>query len=213
MAAVVFFMYLCEGTDIKDRKEMKRIIIALSVLLAFSAAAAAQSRTIGLRLGTTSLEGAYQHTMAKDQFIEGTAGFDFGYMSYNGLRLTGTYNFVWAHPAWTDKGSWAIYSGTGISIGSVTDKVVFNEARYLNYIYPDSGFMFSIAIQLGIEYSFETPLTLSLDMRPCFGLHFSDGVYTDPETGATLGFDGRTSGFYDRGMNGFIPSLTVRYKF
>lgn len=54
-------------------------------------------------------------------------------------------------------------------------------------------FFFGLAAQVGLEYQFWFPLQLSADLRPVIG--FCDGE------------------FYDRGMLGFVPTISVRYAF
>ena len=52
---------------------------------------------------------------------------------------------------------------------------------------------FGVALQAGVEYTFASHIMLSADVRPTFGL--ADGK------------------FWKKGMNGFIPSLAIRYRF
>ena len=192
---------------------MKRLIIAISLILGISAAAAAQPRTVGLRLGSTGLDATYQHEMNHDQFIEGNIGLDFGYNMNGkpGFKATATYNFVWARPAWTQEGSWALYAGPGISLGAVNDMAVHKIGKE-RIGYTDGGFMIAAAVQLGLEYNFDFPLTLSADVRPYFGLHASDGKYYDPIKQENIKSNG-TVGFYDSGIMGLIPSFSIRYRF
>lgn len=67
----------------------------------------------------------------------------------------------------------------------------------------DYGFMIALAAQIGLEYNFWFPLQLSLDIRPYFGLHVNDGFHIYKSK----------AGFYNYGMMGFIPTLSVRYRF
>ena len=87
---------------------MRRIILTI-ILTAGTLGAFAQPRAAGLRLGITGFEADYQHTIQKNQFAEGGIGLDFGYNANGtpGIKATGTYNFIWARPAWTNKGTWA----------------------------------------------------------------------------------------------------------
>lgn len=58
---------------------MKRFLITIAIILGGTAAAFAQPRSAGLRIGATGLDAVYQHTtLNKDEFIEGTIGLDFG---------------------------------------------------------------------------------------------------------------------------------------
>lgn len=191
---------------------MKRLtfIIILSVL---AACAYAQPRAMGLRVGATGLEASYEHSMSPVQFIQGDLGMDFGYNANGrpGVRATAVYNFIWARPNWTTQGSWAIYAGPGLSLGFVDDQVPYEIGNAIIGHY-DNGFMIGVVGQVGVEYTFRFPLQLALDVRPCFGLHVNDGKFRDRETGLTVNYGGKT-GFYDNGLLGFVPSLSIRYCF
>ena len=191
---------------------MKRLtfIIILSVL---AACAYAQPRAMGLRVGATGLEASYEHSMSPVQFIQGDLGMDFGYNANGrpGVRATAVYNFIWARPNWTTQGSWAIYAGPGLSLGFVDDQVPYEIGDAIIGHY-DNGFMIGVVGQVGVEYTFRFPLQLALDVRPCFGLHVNDGKFRDRETGLTVNYGGKT-GFYDNGLLGFVPSLSIRYCF
>ena len=153
----------------------------------------------------------YQHTIRKDQFIEGNIGMDFGYSGKAGFKATAIYNFVWARPAWTERGSWALYAGPGLSIGGVNDLCVYKFGKE-RIGYTDSGFMFAFAAQVGLEYNFDFPLQLALDVRPYFGVHVNDGVHHDVLEDIQTDY-GSTAGFYDNGLLGFVPTISVRYRF
>ena len=191
---------------------MKRVtfIIILSVL---AACAYAQPRAMGLRAGATGLEASYEHAMSPVQFIQGDLGMDFGYNVNGrpGVRATAVYNFIWARPNWTTQGSWAIYAGPGLSLGFVDDQVPYEIGDAIIGHY-DNGFMIGVVGQVGVEYTFRFPLQLALEVRPCFGLHVNDGKFRDRETGLTVNYGGKT-GFYDNGLLGFVPSLSIRYCF
>ena len=68
--------------------------------------------------------------------------------------------------------------------------------------------MLGIAAQAGLEYNFEFPLQLSVDIRPYFGFHVAEGRDINSE----LSYSPKT-GFYNRGLLGFIPTLSARYRF
>ena len=117
-----------------------------------------------------------------------------------------------ARPAWTEKGSWAIYTGPGLSLGYVQDWVLY-KTENLRYHPNDYGFMLAVAVQAGLEYTFWFPLQLAVDLRPQFGLHINDGIssridhFTD-----RIDYKGKT-GYYNNGWFGFVPTLSVRYRF
>ena len=112
-----------------------------------------------------------------------------------GVKATGTYNIIWARPAWTDKGTWAIYAGPGATLGYTGDSIIYRD-ELATYKTRDHGFMFAVGAQAGLEYNFEFPLQLAVDLRPFFGVHVS-----------------QQTGFYNRGMLGFVPTISARYRF
>jgi hypothetical protein len=190
---------------------MKRSIIILAAMLA-ATAALAQPRSAGARMGAGGLEASYQHSTFRDQFIDVNAGLDFGYNANGrlGYKVTAIYNFIWARPAWTDRGSWALYAGPGLAFGGVADTVTYRIDN-IKHTIADNGFMMSLVAQAGIEYTFWFPLQLSLDMRPYFGFHTNKG-YEIVGGPASIQYGAKTS-FYDRGLLGLIPTLSVRYRF
>ena len=108
---------------------MKKIIIMASLLFGISAAATAQHRAVGLRIGATGLDASYQYEMSRNTFFQGDMGLDFGSSSDAGagFKAVGTYNIVWARPAWTDMGTWVIYAGPGAALGYVGDRVTYKD--------------------------------------------------------------------------------------
>ena len=187
---------------------MKKILIILSLIAGCAVTAAAKPRSALFRLGSTGFEAAYQHSINKSHFIEGDFGVDFGASAGKkaGARIAATYNIIWARPAWTDEGSWAIYSGPGLSLGYVSDRVIYGDTDK-RLIFFDYGAMIAIAAQAGLEYTFDFPLQLSVDIRPYFGMHTNKGVRIADQSYASK------SGFYNSGLIGFIPSISARYRF
>lgn len=188
---------------------MKRILLTL-IATTMAISTYAQPRAAGLRIGVGGLEADYQHTFAdKNQFLEGNFGLDFGSNANGipGVKATATYNFIWARPAWTDKGTWAIYAGPGATIGYVGDEVHYKVGKEVVH-FPDGGFMLGVCGQVGLEYTFWFPLQLSVDLRPAIAMHVNDG-YTD-SSGTR---HGARVGFYDNGLLGFAPTISARYRF
>lgn len=146
---------------------MKKIIIAAALVLGFAVAASAQPRALGIR-GGYGVDLSYQHSIGEN-FIEA----DLGLGNFAYLNLAATYNFMIANPAWTETGKWGIYAGPGVALGIGKD--LFNVG---------------LAGQVGLEYTFEFPLQLSLDVRPQIGL-----------TGKEFG------------IWGWYPHLGIRYRF
>ena len=189
---------------------MKRILITI-IIAATAVSAYAQPRAMGIRFGAGGLEADYQHDMKKNQFLEGNLGMDFGAIANNapGLKATAVYNFIWARPAWTNEGTWAIYSGPGVSIGYVSDSDYQKEGLNVN-AYNHGGFMLGVCGQVGLEYTFWFPLQLSVDLRPTVAMHVGGkGVKITEDM-----IQEKTKvSLYDGGFLGFVPSLSVRYRF
>ena len=146
---------------------MKKIIIAVALVLGFAVAASAQPRALGIR-GGYGVDLSYQHSIGEN-FIEA----DLGLGSFSYLNIAGTYNFMIVQPDWTSAGEWGFYAGPGVALG--VGKDLFNVG---------------IAGQVGLEYTFEFPLQLSLDVRPQIGLV------------------GKEFGIW-----GWYPHLGIRYRF
>lgn len=156
---------------------MKKII--LSVILAVAAVTAfAQPKAIGARIGA-DLQASYEHNVGdKANFVEVDLGLE---LLGLGLNAAGSYNFMIAQPEWTPKGEWGFYAGPLVKAG---------------YIWV--GGYASVGAQVGLEYTFDFPLQLSVDLRPALGAYFGSGY----------------AGFYSSGLlTGFVPCLSVRYSF
>ena len=189
-------------------ENMKKIVLAI-ILAAVATTSYGQTKAMGARLGVCGFEADYQHVFIKNQFLECNFGLDFGWLGQGnsvvtpndklGVKATAVYNFVWARPAWTNEGSWALYAGPGVTTGYVHD-----DGHYMGddgktiISFQSHGFVLGVCAQVGVEYTFWFPLQLSVDLRPTVGMHANkiEGV-----------------GFYDNGLLGFAPTISVRYCF
>lgn len=193
---------------------MKRVCIALILGILGCIAVSAQPRAIGARIGATGFDISYQHTVGKQDFVQAEISTDFGYASSGrpGFKATAIYNIVFARPAWTEKGTWALFAGPGLSMGYVQDRVVYRSENMV-YNMRDYGFMLSAVAQAGLEYTFWFPLQISVDLRPYFGFHINDGIKRKVgDMAEQVIFDGK-AGYYGNGWFGFIPTLSFRYRF
>lgn len=193
------------------KTNMKRFWIATILAAGLAVSLEAQPKAVGGRIGATGFEVDYQHSIRKADFLEISTGLDFGYSGQAGFKATGVYNFTFARPAWTERGTWALYAGPGLSLGYVNDRAV-NKIGNDRIRFNDYGFMLSFVAQVGLEYTFWFPLQLSLDLRPMFGMHVNDGVYARNGNIETRIYKSGV-GYYDQGWWGFMPSLSVRYRF
>ena len=133
---------------------MKRIILSAAIAVMAVISATAQPRAVGARLGASGFEASYQHTLGSN-FIEADLGLD--YLGRPGFKAEALYNFVFARPAWTDRGTWGLYAGPGLALGYVDDIVHWKTGNpgidntYRNWRGHDYGFMMSVTGQIGLE--------------------------------------------------------------
>ncbi len=152
---------------------MKNIkILLLGTILLITASLTAQSiskNALGLRLGDNDGFGgeiSYQYYLFKNNRLE----FDLGIRNSNNVdafKLVGLYQ--WVRPI---DGNFNWYVGAGGGIGS------FNAPN-------NDGIFALIAGDLGIEYNFDIPLLISLDIRPELG--FNDRYSDDLDLDIALG--------------------------
>ena len=155
---------------------MKNAMFSMLFLLAVMTASA-QPKALGVRMGT-EIQLSYEHGVGtRGDFLE----VDMGYELIRLVNLAAAYDFMVASPEWTSKGEWGIYAGPAAKIGGA-----------------GVGYYLALGAQAGIEYTFDFPLQISLDVRPTIGCAFISG----------------TPSFYAGGaIFGGLPSLSVRYRF
>ncbi|AEH02409.1 hypothetical protein [Lacinutrix sp. 5H-3-7-4] len=153
---------------------MKKIFLVLLIAVGYTAGAQEISKNaIGLRLGDDDGFGAevtYQRAIQDNNRLE----FDLGVRSgknYDGFKLAGLYQWVW-----NIDGGFNWYAGAGGGIGAYDYDNDFYRDEFRNDYNETFAF---VAGDVGIEYNFDIPLLLSLDVRPeiAFGdirddLHF-----------------------------------------
>ncbi len=160
---------------------MKKLLLSTTMLFGFAFIANAQDiseNALGLRLGSNDGFGSeisYQRKLTTDNRLE----LDLGWRSNHNLtamKLTGLYQWIWN----IDQGfNW--YAGVGAGLGSWNSDISG---------FKDSGSFVYATGDIGIEYNFEFPLQLFLDLRPELG----------------------GSGYYDNNYGTDI-ALGLRYKF
>lgn len=131
--------------------------------LTFTAHSQVSSKNaLGLRFGDNDGIGAelsYQRKLSNNNRLE----LDLGIRNndnYDSFKLAGIYQWVW-----NIEGGFNWYAGVGAGVGSWS---VNNK----NFVDNSGTFVFA-AGDLGIEYNFDVPIQISLDIRPEF--YFSDG--------------------------------------
>jgi hypothetical protein len=133
---------------------MRKVLLALSVLLIVTTAARSQS-SYQTALGLKVWDGA---GVSLKHFFNENAGELIGYFYNRGVRFTGLYEFHWDIPG-AEGLKW--YIGPGAHISLYSSK------------YGDGAFVGLDGV-LGLDYKFASvPINLSLDWQPSF--EFGDG--------------------------------------
>lgn len=164
---------------------MKKVFFTITSVLAFVTLTNAQDiskNAIGLRLGDSDGFGAevsYQRAIMENNRLE----FDFGWRDgkhYDGVKLIGLYQWVW-----NIDGGFNWYAGAGGGFGAYKNEYRYNHPVY-GYVEEKRSDSFVIlAGDIGIEYSFDFPLLLSLDFRPELG--FGDDLYDNDDLDFDIG--------------------------
>ncbi len=136
--------------------------------------------TIGLRLGDSDGLGAeisYQKSFSRVNRLEVNLGWRDS-RAYDAFKLSGVYQ--WVMPL---EGDFNWYYGFGGGLGNVDFEPRPNENSPNGLQKIDGGLFVFGAANIGIEYNFDFPLVLSLDIRPEIGLlgysEFSDNFDFD----------------------------------
>ena len=134
--------------------------------LAFTAQAQEiPKNALGLRIGDNDGFGgeiSYQRALGDNNRLE----LDLGWRDtrhYDGMKLVGLYQWVW-----NIDGGFNWYAGVGAGVGTWG----FKDDLPPGWDGDDSGTFLLVAGDLGIEYVFDIPLQISLDLRP--ELYFGD---------------------------------------
>lgn len=142
---------------------MKQLIITFLFALACTSVGMSQNiseNAIGIRTGDNDgfgVEISYQRALGDNNRLELDLGLRSG-NNYDGFKLTGLYQWVWVLD-----GNFNWYAGAGGGVGSYS----FDDD--IPVIGGDNETFVFAAGNLGIEYNFDIPLILSLDVRPEFG--------------------------------------------
>jgi len=144
---------------------MRKLFLSAIMLIGLAYSAQAQDRNaLGLRLGDNDGFGgevSYQRTLGSGNRLE----LDLGWRDskhYDAIKLVGLYQWVW-----NIEGGFNWYAGVGGGLGTWE----YDDKRlppWADGIDKDSGTFVVLAGDIGIEYNFDFPLQLSLDIRPEF---------------------------------------------
>jgi outer membrane protein W len=145
---------------------MKKLIILAVIALGVGTAASAQEiskNALGIRVGDgdgLGTEISYQRALGDNNRLELDLGYE-NNKNFDAFKLAGIYQWVW-----NIDGAFNWYAGAGGGVFSASFDRPFNNEG------DDSETSLFAAGQVGIEYSFDFPLLLSLDVRPEF--YFGD---------------------------------------
>lgn len=148
---------------------MKRLFLAIVLLVSVAVYADAQPRAIGGRLGW-DIAASYQHSLGESNMLSAELEFP-GYVW--GISAAATYDWIFPISSWDNAGSWNWYAGVGAGLG----------------VYWAGAFNVGVAGRIGVEYNFDFPLQLSVDYRPILGPGIGGGdawFHTDGLYGAAL---------------------------
>lgn len=152
-----------------------KIILSAAIVLGFATCLQSQNiskNALGLRLGDSDGFGgevSYQRKLSANNRLE----LDLGWRNsknVDALKLAALYQWVW-----NIEGGFNWYAGGGGGLGSWS---------YDNKNSSDKGTFAFVAGDLGIEYDFDFPLQLSLDVRP--ELYFNSDSYRDNNFGPDI---------------------------
>lgn len=156
---------------------MKKIVLSAFMLLGLAFGAQAQDiskNALGLRLGDNDGFGgevSYQRGLGDNNRLE----LDLGWRNSDNIdafKLAGLYQWVW-----NIDGGFNWYAGVGGGIGSWSYDGPGDPDN-------DSGTFLFAAGDIGIEYNFDIPLQLSLDIRP--ELYFNSDDYREDNFGPDI---------------------------
>lgn len=156
---------------------MKKSLLLLLAIGTFALQANAQyisKNAIGLRLGDNDGFGPevnYQRGLGENNRLE--LGFAWhNHRHHDAVKLTGIYQWVW-----NIDGGFNWYAGPGAGLGVVNYNYKYDEYPYRKR--KESEFYGFITGDVGIEYNFDFPLLISLDIRPQINLGYHDDVNFD----------------------------------
>ena len=160
---------------------MKKLFLLSLLFIGFTTISTAQNiadNAIGLRIGDSDgfgTEISYQRALGGNNRLEADLGWRSG-KNYDGFKLAGLYQWVWELD-----GDFNWYAGVGGGLGSYS----FDNNNGNDF---NETFAF-LAGDVGIEYSFDFPLMLSLDFRPELGFgDFNDDLDFDIALGVRYQF-------------------------
>ncbi|MDR0228419.1 MAG: hypothetical protein LBI72_05070 [Flavobacteriaceae bacterium] len=163
---------------------MKKMILAMALVFCAVGTNYAQKgkkpvtnstqNAIGLRFGGNSglgTEVSYQRDLNKANRLEIDLGWR-NHNNYDAVKVTGLYQWKW-----NIDGNFNWYAGPGAAVGTYNYKYYDGHGKK----YSDNGTFGLLTGVVGIEYTFDIPIQVALDVRPEIYLNdsYRDGVYAD----------------------------------
>jgi len=158
---------------------MNKSILVVTMLLGLACSSQAQNiskNALGLRIGDNDgfgVEVSYQRKLAANNRLE----LDLGWRNssnVSNIKLAALYQWVWKI-----EGGFNWYAGVGGGLGSWS-----YDNNNKNNNNSDNGAFAFVAGDLGIEYNFDIPLQLSLDIRP--ELYFNSNDFRENNFGPDI---------------------------
>jgi len=169
-------------------KILNPVLILTCLFTIITSSQEISDNAIGLRLGDSDGFGAdisYQRLLSRYHRLELNLGWRDS-REYNAFKITGLYEWV-RHI----DGNFNWYYGAGAGFGSASFEAEPGNGTD-EPVTPDGGLFVLIAGNVGVEYNFDIPLLLSLDIRPELGIlgynDFSDNFDFDIALGIRYQF-------------------------
>ena len=141
---------------------MKKFLFSLMIMAVALTSAMAQPRTIGVRLGNAQ-EFSYQHGLGYENMFDISAGVENVWGQYRSVAATVMFDWIFN---WGGNFSFYVGPGLGVTYGFGTYWDDVEPSTSLLDITTKRRLGLLFGAQLGVEYAFDIPLTLSLDVRP-----------------------------------------------
>jgi len=156
---------------------MRKLLLSIGLVGLMTTSAFAQDgvkNAIGLRFGGNSglgTEISYQRDLTRNNRLELNLGFR-NNNDYDTFKVTGLYEWVW-----NIEGNFNWYAGAGAAVGNYK----YNYYDYKGRKYKDNGTFGLLTGTVGVEYNFDIPLQIALDVRPELYLNdsYRNGLYLD----------------------------------
>ena len=170
--------------------------VAVSILLMTDAGVVAQNRSVGGNFAYNEFSAMLRMPLEEKQSVRISANLDMsgvipGDYLFPGVSANVAYLYEFAGITFPSGESMGFLAGPGAGVGYVRD----TSGAY--------GAIVSLTGCIGFEYVFMVPVSISLTLEPCIGLHLSRDR-----------FGYLSMGFYKAGLiYSLLPHLGIKYRF